>query len=189
MKIYTKTGDTGETSLAMGGRVQKFDPRVELYGTTDELNSVLGISISFLDTASALRDSLVFVQNLLFELGSELAGYHKLDDAGELIPIIQEADISFLEGKMDEWTNELEPLKHFVLPGGSKSASFLHQARTVCRRLERRMVFEAKEHVSIPARSIIFINRLSDFLFVASRFANLEDKVKEPIWISRVKGK
>jgi len=189
MKIYTKTGDTGETSLAMGGRVHKFDPRVELYGTTDELNSVLGIAIGFLHESSSLHESLSLAQNLLFELGSELAGYHKQDASGELIPIIQEADILYLEQRIDEWTEKLEPLKHFVLPGGSKSASFLHQARTVCRRLERRMVFEAKEHLWIPSRSIVFINRLSDFLFVASRYANLEANVKEPIWISRVKGK
>lgn len=189
MKIYTKTGDTGETSLAMGGRVQKFDPRVELYGTTDELNSILGLSLSFLPKSSKLHESLSWTQNLLFELGSELAGFHKMDDSGELIPIIKETDIKYLEDKIDDMTEKLEPLKHFVLPGGSYSASFLHQARTVCRRLERRMVYEAKDHVSIPSRSIVFINRLSDFLFVASRFANLEAKVTEPIWISRVKGK
>ncbi|WCL48132.1 cob(I)yrinic acid a,c-diamide adenosyltransferase [Leptospira sp. GIMC2001] len=187
MKIYTKTGDKGETSLAMGGRVKKFDPRVELYGTSDELNSVIGIALSFLRDNSQLRESLSNVQNLLFELGSELAGFQKLEVNGSVSPIILESDIHFLETKMDEWTNELESLKHFVLPGGSKQASFLHQARTICRRLERSMVKEREAGLDIPQLSMIFINRLSDFLFVAARYANREENFKEPIWISRAK--
>jgi cob(I)alamin adenosyltransferase len=187
MKIYTKTGDKGETSLAMGGRVPKFDPRVELYGTTDELNATIGISIAFLNKESLLGESLSYLQNLLFELGSELAGFQKNNDAGEMISIIKDDDIYFLEKKMDDWSELLSPLKNFVLPGGCKSASFLHQARTVCRRLERRMVYESREKTRIPETSIIFINRLSDFLFIASRVANHEEKLEEPIWISRAK--
>jgi cob(I)alamin adenosyltransferase len=187
MKIYTKTGDSGETSLAIGGRVKKYDRRVDLYGNSDELNSVIGIAVSFLPEDSELRPVLGQIQNLLFELGSELAGYSKLDANGERVPIILPEDIRELETKMDAWTEILPPLKHFVLPGGGKPASFLHLARTVCRRLERKMVEGKDLGLDIPSDSLVFINRLSDTLFLASRMANLHSGVSEPIWISRAK--
>jgi cob(I)alamin adenosyltransferase len=187
MKIYTKTGDGGETSLAIGGRVKKYDPRVSLYGTSDELNSVIGLAISFLPSQSGLSGQMSQVQSLLFELGSELAGYFKKSDTGEDIPIILDSDISMLEQWMDEWSEKLEPLKHFVLPGGCHAASFFHQARTVCRRLERSMVEERDNGLPIANRSIIFINRLSDALFLAARISNKEENFSEPIWESRAK--
>ncbi len=189
MKIYTKTGDKGETSLAMGGRVKKYDPRVELYGTCDELNSVIGIAVSFLDPQSELGSILLKIQSLLFELGSELAGFRQMDELGTFIPIIREEDIMELEQRMDDWQTVLEPLRQFVLPGGVESAAFLHQSRTVCRRLERRMVEERDRGLEIPDLSLVFINRLSDFLFLSARIANKEASREEPKWISRAKKK
>jgi cob(I)alamin adenosyltransferase len=187
MKIYTKTGDSGETSLAMGGRVKKYDSRVELYGTADELNSILGIVNSFLRKDSELQNFLSSYQNLIFELGSELAGYTKKDESGNSIPMLKKEDVEELEHLMDEWSEKLLPLKHFVLPGGAQSAAFLHQARTVCRRLERKMVEEKDRGLSIAEISLIFVNRLSDAFFLAARIANHEENFPEPIWVSRSK--
>jgi cob(I)alamin adenosyltransferase len=187
MKIYTKTGDRGETSLAIGGRVKKYDSRVELYGTADELNSTLGIVHSFLQKESELLKFIASTQNLLFELGSELAGYYKKDNDGKNIPIIRSGDIEEIEELMDKWSEKLTPLKNFVLPGGSHSAAFLHQARTVCRRLERKMVEEKDNGLDVAELSLIYVNRLSDALFLGARIANLEENFSEPIWVSRSK--
>lgn len=192
MKIYTKTGDKGETSLAVGGRVKKYDPRVELYGTTDELNSILGLAISFSPPGASWIGTIHTIQSLLFELGSELAGYKKKDNQGVELNAIHPEDLVFLESQMDEWTTELAPLKNFLLPGGSHCASFFHQARTVCRRLERALVKEkdiGKTPGEISEIAIVFANRLSDFLFVAARYANHWESISEPIWKSRTNGK
>ncbi|PJZ69522.1 ATP:cob(I)alamin adenosyltransferase [Leptospira perolatii] len=184
MKIYTKKGDSGSTSLASGLRVSKADPRVELYGTSDELNSQIGVAISFLPKNSQLQSHLEKVQNLLFELGSELAGYRKKDGSS----CILDEDIKELESCIDRWQESLTPLKHFILPGGTKSASFLHVARTTTRRLEREVVLQKESGLEIFPENLRFLNRLSDFLFVAARYSNFEEKVEEPQWKSRAKG-
>ena len=186
MKIYTKTGDGGETSLASGERVSKADIRVGLYGTADELNSFLGLSLVQIDEANPLLGMLSIIQNLLFELGSELAGFRKKEMSSS--PILEESDVTDLENWIDSLTEQLEPLKSFILPGGSMSSSHLHVSRTIARRLEREMVLAKKNGVEIFDLSLRFVNRLSDFLFVAARFNNSLEKIPEPIWKSRAKG-
>ena len=181
MKIYTKTGDKGSTSLANGKRVSKSNVYVRLYGISDELNSYIGTVISFLSKDSKLTDSLFKIQNLLFELGSELA-YFRTN-----VSIILEEDISFLETEIDSLQEKLEPIKQFILPGGSKASSFLHIARTICRELEREMVREKEIGAEIFENSLIFVNRLSDYLFVAARFCNYEEGVGDIKWTSRAK--
>lgn len=182
MKIYTKKGDFGQTSLATGAKVPKSDRRVELYGTADELNSTIGVVRSFLPENSDLHSPLETIQNLLFELGSELAGFRPKEES-----CILEEDISFLEGRIDTMQEKLQPLKKFILPGGTKASSFLHICRTVARRLEREMVKYKEEGLEILSPPMIFMNRLSDYFFVAARYANLEENIQEPLWTSRAK--
>ncbi|MBP7280460.1 MAG: cob(I)yrinic acid a,c-diamide adenosyltransferase [Leptospiraceae bacterium] len=184
MKIYTKTGDKGKTSLASGKRVSKSDELVGLYGICDELNSHIGVAISFLNEDSAIRDPLLITQSILFELGSELAGFRIESNQTS---IIFQTDIDYLEKQMDLWLEKLPEMKSFILPGGTKSSAFLHIARTVCRELEREMVSAKEKEVEIFEMSLIYINRLSDFLFVAARFANLEESVGDIKWTSRAK--
>lgn len=183
-------GDQGQTYLASGAVVPKTDGRVELYGTCDELNSVLGLAISF----TARNDDrfvsfLGQIQNLLFEIGSELAGYIPKDSKNKVEPesIIAGTDIQDLEVEIDRLTESLPPLKSFILPGGSSPSSALHLARTVCRRLERDVLKYTTlgGNVSEPIR--IYLNRLSDYLFTAARYANFLDKNKEVEWKSRTK--
>jgi cob(I)alamin adenosyltransferase len=167
MKIYTKTGDDGSTGLLDGKRVLKSDKRIDVYGTIDELNSIIGISINFISTDKVINQ-LKIISNLLFILGSELAisssetsKYEKID----------EKHILWLEKMIDELTYELPLLRKFILPGGKIGASYLHLARTVCRRAERLAVGLSKvEKVEILI--IKFINRLSDYFFTASRYIN-----------------
>ncbi|MCB1142023.1 MAG: cob(I)yrinic acid a,c-diamide adenosyltransferase [Leptospiraceae bacterium] len=185
MKIYTKTGDTGMTSLARGGRVAKSDSRVEMYGTCDELNSSLGITVSLLTPNSELRDPLYFIQSLLFELGSELAGY--LPPGRENSTSLNEEDIHYLENEIDRMNESLPELRSFILPGGTPPASHLHLSRTICRRLERIMVREKLEKGIVHEMGIRFINRLSDYLFVAARYENHCSKTEDVIWKSRNK--
>lgn len=165
MKIYTKKGDAGMTSLASGERVRKSDVRVDLYGIVDEVNSQIGAAAAFLSSSPELRDELQAVQCVLFELGSELAGYK----GGA--PAVIEDDVKVLEASIDRMTEKIPPLRAFVLPGGDVSAGLLHVARSTTRRLERRMeeVLSEKEN-SLPLR---YINRLSDYLFTAARYANV----------------
>lgn len=184
MKIYTKTGDSGKTSLAMGGRVLKSDLRVEMYGTCDELNSHLGLVISYIEKDSLLIDSLTSTQNLLFEIGSELSGYKNKNSEPSAIRM---EDIAFLEHAIDTLEEKLEPLKSFILPGGSKLSSYLHVSRTVCRRLERLMVHAHSNGVEVHSSILMYVNRLSDFLFVAARYSNSESGIQEPKWTTRVK--
>ena len=184
MKIYTKTGDKGKTSLASGKRVSKSDDLVSLYGICDELNSQIGIAVSFLKEDSAIKEPLFITQNLLFELGSELAGFRLNDTTAS---IIFETDITHLEKAIDDWTAKLPDMKSFILPGGAKSASFLHVARTICRELEREMIKAKEKGLEIFDMSLIYVNRLSDFLFVAARLANLEEGISDIKWTSRAK--
>lgn len=184
MKIYTKTGDLGKTSLASGKRVSKSDVFVDLYGTCDELNSSIGIAISFLNQDSLLQTQLLRIQNILFELGSELAGFRPKESSES---IILDEDINFLEQSIDDFQEKLPQLRNFILPGGSQVASFLQLSRTICRRLERMMVNAKENGKEVFDKSLVFANRLSDYLFVAGRIANLEEGIEDTKWSSRTK--
>jgi cob(I)alamin adenosyltransferase len=181
MKIYTKTGDGGETGLFGGARVSKADLRVDAYGLTDELNSVLGlVRCEALDAHTAAL--LEAVQSQLFNLGAELATAP--DSKVALgIPLVGDAEIGALEQAIDQAESELPALKTFVLPGGSRGAALLHLARTVCRRAERKLVRLA---ASEPVRddAVRYLNRLSDALFVLARLENLRAGIADVPWIS-----
>ena len=176
MRIYTKSGDKGTTSLVYGERIAKSDIRVEAYGTCDEANSMIGLAISYLkDTVlennQAFKDIFHQVQTALFHVGAELS-----TPAGKEVKWkITQEDISVLEKTIDEWDAELEPLKNFILPGGHQAGAGLHFARTIVRRAERCAV--ALEEVNPLA--IAYLNRLSDFLFVAARLVNARLGTKE----------
>ena len=178
MKIYTKTGDTGQTSLFAGGRVSKDDARLHAYGTVDELNSILGVVLAMNDDeqiASMLRR----VQGECFALGADLAT--PLDADAKWIKRLHSDPAERLEREIDTMQAELTPLQHFILPGGTPTAAFLHQARTVCRRAERWMVTIRAE---LNPQTLVYINRLSDWLFVLARLAISRAGVEEPIWES-----
>jgi cob(I)alamin adenosyltransferase len=179
MKIYTKTGDKGDTSLYNGKRIPKSSLRVSTYGTVDELNSIIGIVLAH-DVPEEISKDLTQISNWLFNLGSDLAT--PLNDRERFhVERISEEQITFLEEKIDEYTEKMPPLKSFILPGGSKAAAFLHHARTVCRRAERLAVELAKKE-NIGEMSVIFLNRLSDYLFTAARYANYLVGVKDREW-------
>lgn len=185
MKIYTRTGDEGETGLFGGPRVRKDAMRVEAYGAVDELNAVLGTAVATIE-GSDLRTMLLEVQSTLFDLGGELAtpGVRERAAAGQLAPHVPVEAIERLEGWIDALEEELEPLTQFILPGGAPAAASLHHARTVCRRAERRAVtLAASEEVS--GEALRYLNRLSDFLFVAARAVNARAGVGEPRWTAR----
>lgn len=180
MKIYTKKGDTGETSLLGGGRVSKSSARIEAYGTVDELNSIIGMAASY----SLSQKGTVLIEDIqqyLFILGADLA-----TPLSSRTPIerIGQGEIEALESAIDEMEEDLAPLKNFILPGGSEAGATLHFARTVCRRAERATVACAqKEEISESA--IKFLNRLSDFLFVLARYENKYVGIKETTWNPR----
>lgn len=177
MKIYTKTGDNGTTSLFDGQRVRKDNLRVETYGTVDELNSIIGLAIAF-DVPQQMKNDLMRINNDLFVLGGDLATPMNKQSK---VNRINEQHINWLEQKIDEYTERLPQLRNFILPGGSQSAAFLHQARTVCRRLER-IAVSLSEIEDIGQFVLIYINRLSDYLFVAARFANFLNNKEDVIW-------
>jgi cob(I)alamin adenosyltransferase len=178
MKIYTKTGDDGTTGLFNGERTQKDNLRVETYGTIDELNTIIGIAITF-ETNAKLIEDLIIVQKTLFKAGTDFASPLNPPPKWE-IKRIDELDFKWLESKIDEYTSELEPLKNFILPGGSKSAGFLHQARAVSRRAERQAVGLART-TDLGNHILIYINRLSDYLFTAARYANFTAGIADVI--------
>ena len=181
-KVYTRTGDDGSTSLGIKTRVAKDSARVEAYGTVDELNSVLGMVLAgALDPS--LRAPLERVQNDLFHLGSDLAVPEEEKDSFP-VPRIEERHVTMLEQWMDGWSEELEPLANFVLPGGAPGAAALQLARAVCRRAERRVVTLAGSE-PVGAFAVRYLNRLSDALFVAARYENVKRGVAEPVWDSR----
>ncbi len=181
MKIYTKTGDKGDTALFSGGRVPKHHLRVESYGTIDELNSVLGVVRSA--KPSPQTDIwLENVQNQLFHLGADLAT--PLDAKADWVVRVKEEQVTWLEETIDEMTEELEPLSNFVLPGGTLAAANLHVARTVCRRAER-YVSALQEEETISEYAIAYINRLSDWLFTLARYENKQAGESESKWIVR----
>ena len=176
MKIYTRTGDAGETSLFGGTRVSKHDPRIDAYGTVDELNAFIGAARAT-SPASAIDAQLAVVQSDLFDVGAQLAS-----PGSSRFPGVEAARITALENAIDEMERELAPLTSFILPGGSMAAAQLHVARTVCRRAERLVV--ALNDAS-TATTITYLNRLSDYLFVAARFANHREGVDDVIWQKR----
>ncbi len=182
MKIYTKTGDTGVTSLLGGTKVSKADIRLEAYGTVDELNSAVGLLISDLVDETEIT-FLTEVQKQLFELGSELA-VDPDHPPGFSFDTIAEKDIEALESRIDAYTEDLPELKNFVLPGGSSSASHAHLCRTICRRAERRSV---ALHAQSPVRAqvVVYLNRLSDYFFVLARYILHQQGGEEVIWTSR----
>jgi cob(I)alamin adenosyltransferase len=175
-KIYTRGGDRGETSLGDGSRVSKLDPRVVAYGAVDELNSQLGFALALTDLDPALRESLARIQNDLFDLGADLSVPYEPE--GERLRITQ-PQIDELEHLCDEHNEPLPELKSFVLPGGSEAAARLHLARAVCRRAEL-ATLAAGETIPIDPLAPVYLNRLSDLLFILAREANAD--VGEPLW-------
>ncbi|RFC62450.1 cob(I)yrinic acid a,c-diamide adenosyltransferase [Fulvimarina endophytica] len=178
-KIYTRTGDKGETMLGNGERRQKDDLRVETYGTVDELNAVIGLAR--LHSEGAMDEMLATIQNELFDLGADLATPDTGKDLGfEPLKII-ESQVDRLEAEIDAMNEKLEPLKSFVLPAGSPLAAHLHHARTVARRAERLMVALARRE-PVAGTAMRYVNRLSDHLFVCGRIAN-EDGRADVLWV------
>ena len=181
-KVYTRTGDDGTTALGAGGRVPKDSPRVEAYGTVDELNSFLGAAIAAgLD--QNLADALGGIQNDLFHLGSDLCVTEK-DKAARPVPRIEARHVAALERWIDRLSEDLPPLENFVLPGGSPAAAQLHVARAVCRRAERLVVALSRKE-AVGDQVVVYLNRLSDALFVMARWENRSKGVPDVLWNSR----
>ena len=185
-KVYTRTGDEGETGLVGGRRIKKEHLRIEAYGTVDELNSVIGLCGSFLSqkAGSVHRDKLDLileaVQQRLFDIGSELATLPGDEYEGQVK--VSNEDTAWMEEVIDLMNDDLDPLKSFILPGGTPLNAFLHQARTVCRRAERAVFrLHRGDPVSAPIRT--FINRLSDFLFVCGRWVTVTFDEEEVLWM------
>ncbi len=183
-KIYTRTGDDGTTALGTGERRPKYDLRVEAYGTVDETNAAIGIARTQLGQGETQLDAvLAAIQNDLFDLGAELAtpddGRERDHEMLRIVP----AQVTRIEKDIDRLNADLKPLRSFVLPGGSGAAASLHLARTICRRAERQMVFLAvKEPGKVGEAGLHYINRLSDFLFVASRWVNNKGEA-DVLWV------
>ena len=182
-KIYTKTGDDGTTALGSGERRKKYDPRVVAYGSVDETNAAIGMARLYTSDDRVLDDMLQRIQNDLFDLGADLATPES-DAPPEVEPLrIIDSQVLRIEGDIDRINKDLDPLRSFVLPGGSKAAACLHLARTISRRAERNIV-ELAENKSekINGAALRYVNRLSDFLFVAARHANDGGKV-DILWV------
>lgn len=182
--VYTKTGDLGTTGLVGGTRIKKSDPRIHLYGEVDELNSFIGAGMSFLDS-DFNKEYLQTIQSALFDIGSNLACEKDLRSKFKL-PQIKDSLIEKLENEIDQLDSHLLPLRHFVLPGGTPSAAAFHVCRTICRRVERQMVdFEDQNPGEVPEGALRFINRLSDYFFILSRFLNASKNIDETLWIPK----
>jgi cob(I)alamin adenosyltransferase len=175
-RIYTRTGDAGETSLGDGSRVSKLDPRIAAFGTVDELNSLIGVALVAIGEAE-LRDVLERVQNELFDLGADLSV--PLAVEGRLR--VEQSAVDRLEADCDRFNADLPPLKSFVLPGGGDAAARLHVARTVCRRAEREVLL-ASGPIDLNPLVLVYLNRLSDLLFILARAANAAAGMPEPLW-------
>lgn len=178
MKIYTRRGDRGETSLFGSGRVAKSDPRVAAYGDIDEANAWLGVVRAHLDDAD-LTERVERVQRELFVVGAILATPDPDRRTGERF-VLTTASIEALENEIDAWQGELPELDAFVLPGGSRAGAFAHAARTTCRRAERAIV--ALDAADVPGTVVPFVNRLADWLFVLARIADRRAGIDETIW-------
>jgi len=180
MKIYTKTGDKGETGLFGGERVSKDSVRISAYGTIDELNSFIGYTITEIND-TGVKENLSMIQNYLFTIGSDLATPETEKNAKLKIQRTPESFYKEIEKMIDKYDAQLEELRNFILPGGSKSSALLHICRTVCRRAEREVV-ALKKTVTIGDNIVIFLNRLSDLFFVLSRFENKVSNHPDIIW-------
>jgi len=183
VKIYTKRGDQGETDLLGGGRVSKDHARVEAYGAVDELNACLG-ECAALTSHDDLREISQAIQSLLFDLGGYLASPDPTRQQKGGIPQPEDPDVETLETQIDSLERELEPLKRFILPGGTPAAAAFHRGRTVCRRAERRAVALHGTEPLSPA-SLRYLNRLSDLLFVMARVENRRAGVADIEWMGR----
>lgn len=190
MKIYTKTGDQGETSLGSGVRLAKNSARVTAYGEVDELNAVLGLCRALIINYKLLITDGDFLAKILHELqkdlmivGADLASPSNVKVGGKTVPRVSNDHVQKLEQWIDEIESQLDPLTSFILPGGSILASQLHVARAVCRRAERGVV-GLMQTEKLPASLVVYLNRLSDLLFVMARFANKCEKVAEEKWMS-----
>jgi cob(I)alamin adenosyltransferase len=176
-KIYTRAGDKGETSLGDGSRVPKLDCRIGAFGAVDELNSALGVALAEPGMADALRAPLERIQNDLFDVGADLSVPYGIGDRLR----VEQRHVDRLEHLCDEFNAELPELKSFVLPGGTPVAARLHVARTTCRRAERDAL-TAQQELGVNPLVLAYLNRLSDFLFIAARWANHEAGRNEPLW-------
>jgi cob(I)alamin adenosyltransferase len=185
MKIYTKKGDQGQTSLYGGKRLSKGDLRIESYGTVDELNSNIGLIITYINnkkpSQKKLAEQLISIQSRLFDLGTHLAA--EPGKKNLILPELNASHIAILETQIDAWQNKLPELKFFILPGGDLAAAQAHIARTVCRRAER-FVVRLAESEKVQPVLIQYLNRLSDYLFVLARFLNHRAKTTEIVWKS-----
>jgi len=185
--LYTKTGDTGETALVSGARISKSDKRIDLYGDVDELNSHIGYFLVLLAQEapdfSSTEETLNLVQSSLFNLGSMLACESKNWDKYKLVGLKEEL-VSIIETQIDILDSRTEEIKFFILPGGAKSAAYGHIVRTSCRRVERKLVQFSNDNDQVPLYSIELLNRLSDYLFVVSRYVNMATGNKEVPWES-----
>jgi cob(I)alamin adenosyltransferase len=181
-KIYTRKGDDGTTKLADGSQIRKDSPRVEAYGSVDELNAQIGVVLSQ-GVHPDLAPGLKKIQNQLFHLGAMLStpSDAKATPPG---PQIREGDVTQLEAHINRLNDALGPLENFILPGGAPSAAGLQLARAICRRAERRIVSLIQEE-SVPDVALKYVNRLSDALFVFARFENMQRGIEEPLWDSK----
>jgi len=180
MKIYTKTGDEGQTGLFGGPRVPKDHLRIEAYGTIDELNSVIGLTLCSNSLPTPLQSDLTQIQAELFQLGAELATPAGKDPG---IETVSETQIQRFEQAIDQMEKELPPLTTFILPGGHSSSAWMHLARTISRRAERRLI--SLHHTETQrAQTLQYLNRLSDYLFVAARYVNLKAGIPDTPWIA-----
>ncbi|MEO6818224.1 MAG: cob(I)yrinic acid a,c-diamide adenosyltransferase [Ginsengibacter sp.] len=184
MKIYTKTGDAGKTSLIGGTKVLKSSPRIDAYGTIDELNCFVGVVFDHCDDEHT-KIILKEIQDRLFTIGSELA-CDPQKETKMRIPDLHESDIQLLEKEMDEMDAQLPMMKNFILPGGHPVVSFTHVARTVCRRAERCIVKVQEEEQTISPLIIKYVNRLSDYFFMLSRYLGMKNNAPEIAWKARV---
>lgn len=180
MKIYTKTGDKGETSLFGGERVQKNNQRINAYGTIDELNAFIGFAITEIKS-SEIKEVLLDLQNKLFTVGSDLATPDTEKNKKLGISRTQQEFIDKAESDIDKFNGQLEELRNFILPGGSKGSAILHICRTICRRAEREVV-ALKNSEKVNENIIVFLNRISDLFFVLSRYENKVSNQPDTIW-------
>jgi cob(I)alamin adenosyltransferase len=182
-RIYTRTGDDGSTALGSGERRPKYDLRVAAYGTVDEVNAVIGVARLHAAGDRELDLMLTRIQNDLFDVGADLCLPDKGKGPGGARLDVTDAQVDWLERQIDRLNGELAPLRSFILPGGSAAAAYLHLARTVCRRAERLMVeLKDKPGESVTAAAIKYVNRLSDFFFVAARFTN-DKGAADVLWV------
>lgn len=184
-KIYTRTGDEGKTGLVSGNRILKSDSRIDLYGEVDELNSRIGFAASLMEKFPVEVQFIHMLQSALFDLGSNMACEFE-NRAKYKLPQITDELIKEIEAEIDRMDSSLEPLKNFILPGGSQASAALHLARTGARNVERKLVhYKMETQEELPEFGLIFVNRLSDYFFVLARFVALAEKSAEIPWKPR----